>query len=149
MAVSGTVESAIIVSPATLPSPTLGNYYSEQLTAAGGSGTGYVFTSGPLPPGLTLSPSGLLSGMPTTASGTVFTVVVTVTDSDQNTGEQSYDLTVKSASQAGNITSSSPQTFYGQNVVLTATFSATQVGSFPMTGTVAFYDGATYLGTAP
>ncbi len=39
------------------------------------------------------------------------------------------------------------QTFSDQNVVLTATFSATAVGSAPMTGTVAFYDGNTYLGT--
>ena len=40
-----------------------------------------------------------------------------------------------------------PQTFYGENVVLTATFSATANGSAPMTGTVMFYDGTTYLGS--
>jgi hypothetical protein len=44
------------------------------------------------------------------------------------------------------VVSSAPQTFYGQNVVLTATFSATEVDSFPMTGTVSFYDGSTFLG---
>ena len=49
---------------------------------------------------------------------------------------------------AGNIVSSSPQTFYGQDVTLTATFGATSSGSGPMTGTVAFFDGTTFLGTA-
>ena len=137
------------MSPTVLPAGTVGVVYSVQLTAAGGSGTGYVFTSGPLPDGLTLSPSGLLSGTPTIASSSGFTIVVSVTDSDENNGNADYVLTVKSASQAGNITSSAPQTYYGQNVVLTATFSATANGSAPMTGTVAFYDGETYLGTAP
>ena len=60
-----------------------------------------------------------------------------------------YLLTVKSASQTESLESSSPQTFYGQTVTLTATFSATANGSAPMTGTVMFYDGSTYLGSAP
>ena len=37
----------------------------------------------------------------------------------------------------------------GQEVTLTATFYSTPAGSAPMTGTVAFYDGNTYLGTEP
>jgi choice-of-anchor A domain-containing protein len=49
-----------------------------QLTASGGSGGSYSFSATGLPPGLTLSSSGLLSGTPT-ASGT-FTYTVTVTD---------------------------------------------------------------------
>ena len=58
-------------------------------------------------------------------------------------------LTVESAGESGNIVSSAPQTFYGQNVVFTATFSASASGAAPMTGTVAFYSGQTYLGSAP
>ncbi len=46
------------------------------------------------------------------------------------------------------IVASSPEIEFGQDVTLTATFTATQVGSSPMTGTVDFYDGSTYLGTA-
>ncbi len=49
---------------------------------------------------------------------------------------------------AGNVVLLAAQTYYGQTVTLTAAFSATGNGSDPMTGTVAFYDGATYLGTA-
>ena len=90
----------LALSPPTLPVPTVGNSYSQQLTASGGSGTGYVFSSGTLPPGLTLSPSGLLSGTPLAASGAIFTVDVTVTDSESGTGGLNYVLTVKAASQA-------------------------------------------------
>ncbi len=49
----------------------------------------------------------------------------------------------------GNVVSSLAQSYYGEAVTLTATFSATPTGSAPMTGTVAFYDGNTYLGTEP
>ena len=58
-------------------------------------------------------------------------------------------LTVRAMTQQGAVNSSLPQTFYAENVVLTATFSSLPSGSTPMTGTVAFYDGTTYLGTAP
>ena len=39
--------------------------------------------------------------------------------------------------------------YYGQDVTLTATFSTTNSTSGPMTGSVAFFDGTNYLGTAP
>jgi large repetitive protein len=55
--------------------------------------------------------------------------------------------TVEGATIGGDVSSSASQTFYGENVVLTATFSVAANGSAPMTGTVAFYDGSTYLGT--
>ncbi|MDG3002847.1 Ig-like domain-containing protein [Paludisphaera mucosa] len=48
----------------------------------------------------------------------------------------------------GAIVSSDPQVYYGETVTLTATFSAVSAGS-AMTGTVAFYDGDVYLGSAP
>ena len=64
-------------------------------------------------------------------------------------GGQIYPLTVKAEVNLGNIVSSLAQSYYGEAVTLTATFSATPTGSAPMTGTVAFYDGNTYLGTEP
>lgn len=49
----------------TLPDAAIGSPYSEQLVAVGGVGP-YTFSLvGILPPGLTLSPSGLISGTPT------------------------------------------------------------------------------------
>src|SRR5271166_6389723 len=64
-------------------------------------------------------------------------------------GGQIYPLTVKAEVNLGNVVSSLAQSYYGAAVTLTATFSATPTGSAPMTGTVAFYDGNTYLGTEP
>ena len=64
---------------------TVGDKYSTQLTATGGSGAGYKFTEVDLPAGLTLSSSGLLSGTPTTATGSPFFFTVTVTDSKGGT----------------------------------------------------------------
>ena len=54
-----------ITSPSTLPTYTVGVFYQYQLQATGGSGN-YLFTleSGSLPNGLSLSPSGLISGTP-------------------------------------------------------------------------------------
>ena len=43
------------MSPATLPVLTVGDSYSQQLTASGGSGTGYSFTATGVPAGLTLA----------------------------------------------------------------------------------------------
>ena len=54
---------------------------------------------------------------------------------------------VRSATQGGAVVAAPSQTYFGQSVTLTATFFATANGSAPMTGTVAFYDGASLLGT--
>ena len=74
-----TVDPAITMSPSTLPVLTVGDSYSQQLTASGGSGAGYSFAATGVPAGLTLSSTGLLSGTPTDADS--FTMDVTVTDS--------------------------------------------------------------------
>jgi hypothetical protein len=144
-----TVDPALSISPSTLPSPTVGSSYGEQLTASGGSGSDYTFTATGLPPDLAISENGLITGDPSSAPGTPYTVIVTVMDGNSGTGTETFSMSVKEAAQAGDIVASAPQTYYGQNVTLTATFSATAAGMAPMTGTVAFYDGDTYLGTAP
>ncbi len=144
-----TVSPAFIFTPATLPVATVGDAYSQQLTVSGGSGAGYSLAATGLPAGLSLTTLGLLSGTPTTAMGMPYTVDVTVTDGDGDTGGQIYPLTVKAAAVPGKIVSSPAQSYYGQELTLIASFSATPAGSAPMTGSVAFYDGNTYLGTEP
>ncbi len=63
----------------SMPNPTLNQPYSVQLSAVGGSGTyTYSITSGQLPPGLTLSSDGVISGTPT--AGGSYSFVVGVTD---------------------------------------------------------------------
>ncbi|MBI4811173.1 MAG: putative Ig domain-containing protein, partial [Ignavibacteriales bacterium] len=83
----------ITVSPSTLPNGTVGLSYNQTLTASGGTSP-YTFsvTSGSLPPGLTLSSAGLISGTPTTAGSFSFTV--TSTDVQNCTGSQSYTVTI-------------------------------------------------------
>jgi hypothetical protein len=82
-----TISAALaITSPNPLPTAYAGLKYSQTLTAAGGSGTGYTWAlaSGQtLPPGLTFTAAGVFSGTPTTPNNT--SIQVTVTDSSGNT----------------------------------------------------------------
>ncbi len=57
--------------------------------------------------------------------------------------------TVKREAPSGTLVASIAQSSYGEDVTFTANFTAAAVGTDPMTGTVAFYDGTTYLGTEP
>jgi M6 family metalloprotease-like protein len=71
--------SAIVIT--TLPAltaGTMGTAYSNQLAATGGLGDfTWTLSTGTLPPGLALSPSGLLSGTPTASGDYTFTVTAT------------------------------------------------------------------------
>ena len=96
-AYSLTIDPALAVGPKTLPVATIGSNFSKQLTATGGSGTGYTFTASGLPSWLMLSTTGLLSGTPPSGTGTSVSLTVTVTDSNGATGSNSYTLTVDQA----------------------------------------------------
>ncbi|MFN7974845.1 MAG: Ig domain-containing protein [Acidobacteriota bacterium] len=65
----------LTVSPPTLPGGTISVPYAATLTATGGVGP-YTFAviAGALPPGLTLSPGGLISGFPVSVGTFSFTV---------------------------------------------------------------------------
>ena len=87
----------ITIAPTSLPAANENLAYSQTVTASGGTAPyGYAVTAGALPPGLTLSSGGALSGSPT-ASGS-FNFTVTATDAMTYTGSQSYTLVVGSAS---------------------------------------------------
>jgi hypothetical protein len=63
------------VTTTSLPAGSVNVAYTATLTAAGGSAPyAWVVQSGSLPPGLTLSPAGVLSGKPTVAATSNFTV---------------------------------------------------------------------------
>jgi uncharacterized protein (TIGR03437 family) len=89
-----TVNPALAVSPATLPSGIPGVVYTKTtLTPSGGSGTGYTFTSTGLPAGLGLTSAGVLSGTPTaTDAQKNYAVVVTLMDSIGTTANFNYTL---------------------------------------------------------
>ncbi len=90
-----------------------GNPYTSSLTATGGA-PGYTFSllSGTLPPGLTFSSTGVLSGTPT-MTGT-FPIVIRLTDSTSATFQKAFNIQVGSSSLAfTNVRL--PMAFIGQN----------------------------------
>jgi hypothetical protein len=86
------------IGPQAIPNGIVGSPYSATLTPAGGappySNMQLNFGSD-LPPGLTFSPGGLLSGTPTTAGN--FAVVVFVTDANGQTVARVYRITINNA----------------------------------------------------
>ena len=80
-ALSITVSAAITpvsITTASLPAATVGTAYSATLTATGGTGYTWSVSSGALPAWATLNSStGVISGTPTAAATTSFTVQVT------------------------------------------------------------------------
>lgn len=88
----------IALPSASLPNAVINAQYSRQLPGASGGQVpyGYVVTGGALPPGMTLSASGLLNGAPTLAGD--YTFVVTAQDASSTpgpySGAQTYSLRV-------------------------------------------------------
>lgn len=83
------------LSPASLPPAQALVPYSQTISASGGNPPyTYAVTSGSLPPGLTLSSGGVLSGTPTKSSAvgrpTSYSFTVTGTDSGSGSGSQAY-----------------------------------------------------------
>jgi SdrD B-like domain/Putative Ig domain/GEVED domain len=82
----------VSISPATLPTPTVGTAYSQSITASGGSGTyTYTVSGGALPSWATLSSSGVLSGTPNSTTAATFTVKAT--DANGCASTLSYTVT--------------------------------------------------------
>jgi hypothetical protein len=74
-----TVTAAPAITTTTLPAGVEGTAYSQAIAKTGGAGAlTFTVSAGTLPPGLTLSASGTISGTPTGPNGTAnFTVKVT------------------------------------------------------------------------
>jgi len=116
----------ITVSPSTaaLPAATIASPYIQSFTAAGGISPYTYVSTATLPPGLSLSTAGVLSGTPSAAGGP-YTFTVTAIDSSAGTGPYSgisttYSITVGKATAAvtlGNLA----QTYTGSPLSATAT----------------------------
>src|ERR1035438_5084491 len=89
--------STLTISTTSLPASYLNTAYSATLAAVGGSGTGYKWsvTSGALPSGLSLAATGAITGKPTIAETSKFTVKVV--DSANNSAAAALTVTVSSA----------------------------------------------------
>ncbi|WP_435018239.1 Ig-like domain repeat protein [Tundrisphaera sp. TA3] len=94
--------------PSTLVTPTAGSFYSQQITATAGSGTGYVFSATGLPPGLSISASGLISGTPTTPGAVPYEVTLTIVDSLETSVTLTYFMAVNAPIVASPTTLATP-----------------------------------------
>src|SRR5262249_21288265 len=97
------------ITTTSLPTATEGTQYSQQLSATGGV-TPYTWTLntdvGSIPPGLSLSSSGVISGVPTTPGAYRFGVIVFDNEEQQQSASATISMSVISPPLT--ITSSSP-----------------------------------------
>lgn len=102
-----TINNGVLVTTTNLPNATNGLFYSQTLQAGNGvafsSGSAYEWSLSPgsasLPIGLTLNPSGMISGNPST-NGT-FNFFVRATDELGGTSDRSLSLTIVSGGPVG------------------------------------------------
>jgi hypothetical protein len=81
----------ITLSPALLPSGTVGAAYSQTIVGSGGAAPfSFGVTAGALPAGLTLTPAGVLAGTPTTNG----TSLITIRGTDANGCFKEVSLTI-------------------------------------------------------
>lgn len=133
-----TVDQAPAITSGNSKQFTIGVASSFQVTATGFPAP--TFSTGPLPSGITLSPSGLLGT--TAAAGTAGTYHITIIASNgvSPNATQSFTITVVKASTACAVSTSSPLFTLGQPLTFTAyvTTSPLVVGS--PSGKVSFID---------
>ena len=88
--------AAITIAPVSLTNGTGGVPFSQTLTGSGGIAPfTFTVTAGPLPPGLTLTPAGVLSGTPTTPG--TFTFTIRGTDATGAFVDQTFTVAIISA----------------------------------------------------
>jgi hypothetical protein len=119
----------IVVTQSALPAADVGVAYNQSLAASGGSAP-YTFavTAGALPPGMTLSPSGVIGGSATVQGPATFTV--TATDSSTGTGpfSASAQFSIQVNVAAVSLTSGAVAVPNPAGVGQTITFSASATG---------------------
>jgi N-acetylneuraminic acid mutarotase len=84
----------IITGPASLPAGIVGTQYQATTITASGGTVPYSWSATGLPPGLSISSSGVISGTPTASTGSPFAVSVNVLDSANATASMNYSLAV-------------------------------------------------------
>jgi subtilase family serine protease len=142
--------STLSITTSSLPQATVGSAYTQTL-AASGRITPYSWSiaSGSLPPGLALdSATGVISGTPTAAGLSSFTVQVADSEGTPATAKASFSLTVVAAPVPGPTTTTLTSSSATVGTGMTVTFTATVTGSGAVpTGTVTFYNGTASIGT--
>jgi Putative Ig domain len=123
----GTPPTPVTITTTTLTQGTVNSSFSATLAATGGSGTyTWSVSSGNLPTGLTLSSAGAITGTPTTAGLSSFTVQAEDSESTPQSGTQALKLAIS----GGNLTITSIPLQNGQ-VGQAYTFPLTAKGGVP------------------
>jgi hypothetical protein len=94
-ALTSTPVAPTITTSSPLPAGTVGSAYSQTITATGDATITFSVTSGTLPAGLSLASNGALTGTPTTAGASTFTV--TATNGVSPDDADSFSLTINAA----------------------------------------------------
>jgi hypothetical protein len=139
---------ALAITSTSIPNATLGTAYSQSLAASGGSGSGYTWTvisgAGLSASGLSLSPAGVISGIPTAAE-TAVPFTVQITDSANNRATATLALTVTSVAFQGQVLSGG-QGIAGATIQMYAVGSSgTGSASIPMLTQPVTTDSAGYF----
>jgi hypothetical protein len=124
-----TTCTVVTVSPAAgaLPGGRYAAAYAQTFTASGGSGHTFSVTAGTLPPGLTLSSGGSLSGTPTT-TGT-FNFTVSATAASTCGGSSAYSLVVRPDAQNESFAGGVGNTQYGVGIAAPGTPAVVVAGT--------------------
>lgn len=137
-------SSGLSITTATIPNVQLGQFFSIQFAALGGSSPyTWSLASGTLPTGVSLSPQGILSGLPATGGG--FEFAVRVTDITGLTAQKVFNLAIGQSSLQFS-TASLPNASLGQNYSLTLVASG---GTSPYTFSLASGSLAPGIGLSP
>ena len=131
------------ITTTSLPGGTVGQAYSQNLQATGGTGSyAWSIQSGSLPASLNLSSGGTIAGTPTTAGTSTFTVQAT---SGTQTATQALSIVVNPAAptgpvlriESGNGQSGNPgSVLLGRLVVVLEDSNGNPLGGVPITFTV-------------
>ena len=106
----------------SLPDAVVGSFYSFTLTAAGGTAPDtWSVSAGALPAGLSLTPSGTISGTPTAAPGTGFTLTLVDSTSPSQNRTSSFSLRVANPLAITTLSLPNPEIGVPYSVSLTAT----------------------------
>ena len=133
-----TVEAAVAAPVFTSAAPPAtaiaGQSYSYTFTATGNPAPTFAVTSGTLPAGLELDAAGVLSGIPTTASSSTFTVTATNGVAPDATTE-AITITVAAAPTAPTFTAATPpaSATVGQTYMYTFTATGNPAPTFAVT----------------
>lgn len=141
------VAPALSIVTSSLPNGFVGVTYYSVLSATGGFPPyqNWTVSKGALPPGLTLDqPRGVISGTPTSASGSPFSFTISVAGAGYDATSRAFTIAISNAVPVTmTLSSSANPSGLGKPITLTAT-----LGQSSASGKVTFFDGVTVLGTA-